>query len=83
MKIDTHQKIFESIQTTQTNSEMYDDTIHAFLKRDIMLGICIGCIIAKTNIHVCVVGYYVPTWFRHPYEMLNRMFQHPGTVQCA
>jgi len=26
-----------------------------------LLGICIGCIIAKTNIHVCVVGYYVPT----------------------
>jgi hypothetical protein len=31
----------------------------------------------------CVVRYYVPTWFRHPYEMLDRMFQHPGTVQCA
>jgi len=31
----------------------------------------------------CVVGYYVPTWFRHPYVMLNRMVQHPGTVQYA
>jgi hypothetical protein len=31
----------------------------------------------------CVVGYYFPTWFRHLYVMLNRMFQHPGTVQCA
>jgi len=26
-----------------------------------MLGICIGCIVAKTNIHVCVVGTNVPT----------------------
>jgi len=26
-----------------------------------MLGICIGCIIAKTNILVCVVGTNVPT----------------------
>jgi len=24
----------------------------------------------------CVVGYYVPTWFRHPFEMLEKMFQH-------
>jgi len=48
-----------------------------------LLGICIGCIIAKTNIHVCVVGYYVPTCFRHLCKMLNTMFQHPGTVQCA
>jgi len=47
------------------------------------LGICIGCIVAKTNILVCVVGYYVPTWFRHPYEMLDKMFQHPGMVQCV
>jgi len=39
--------------------------------------------VAKTNILECVVGYYVPTWFRHPYEMLDRMFQHPDTVQCA
>jgi len=31
----------------------------------------------------CVIGYYVPTWFRHPYEILDRMFQHPGTVECA
>jgi len=50
MKIDTHQKIFESIQTAhnecwydsnqyetiQTNSETYDDMIHAFLKWDIV-----------------------------------------------
>jgi len=27
----------------------------------ILLGICIGCIVAKTNIHVCVVGTNVPT----------------------
>jgi len=26
-----------------------------------VLGICIGCIIAKTNILVCVVGTNVPT----------------------
>ena len=26
-----------------------------------LLGICIGCTIAKTNTHVCDVGYYVPT----------------------
>jgi len=49
----------------------------------ILLGICIGCIIAKTNIHFCDVGYYVPTCFRHYCEMLDMMFQHPGTVQCA
>jgi hypothetical protein len=48
-----------------------------------MLGICIGCIIAKTNIHVCVVGYNVPKCFRHFCKMLDTMFQHPGTVQCA
>jgi len=27
----------------------------------ILLGICIGCIVPKTNIHVCVVGTNVPT----------------------
>jgi len=48
-----------------------------------VLGICIGCIIAKTNILDCVVGYYVPTCFRHLSKMLDTMFQHPGTVQCA
>jgi len=48
-----------------------------------MLGICIGCIVAKTNIHVCVVGTNVPTYFRHPCTMLDVMFQHPSTVQCA
>ena len=26
------------------------------------MGICIGCIVAKTNILVCVVGTNVPTW---------------------
>jgi len=49
----------------------------------LMLSICIGCIVAKTNIHVCVVGYYVPTCLRHICKMLDTMFQHPGTVQCA
>jgi len=44
------------------------------------LGICIGYIIARTNIHVCVVGYNVPTCFRHLFKMLDTMFQHPGTV---
>jgi len=39
--------------------------------------------VAKTNILVCVVGYYVPTWFIHSYEMFDRMFQHPDTVQCT
>jgi len=48
-----------------------------------LLSICIGCIIAKTNIHVCDVGYYVPTCFRHFCKMLDMMFQHPDTVQCA
>ena len=48
-----------------------------------LLGICIGCIIAKINIIVCVVGYYVPTCFRHSCKMLDTMFQHPGMVQCA
>jgi hypothetical protein len=48
-----------------------------------MLGICIYYIIAKTNILVCVVGHNVPTSFRHLYKMLDTMFQHPGTVQCA
>jgi len=47
-----------------------------------VLGICIGCIIAKTNIHVCKAGNYVPTYLWHLYEMLNMMFQHSGTV-CA
>jgi len=47
------------------------------------LGICIGCIVAKTNIYVCVVGTNVPTWFKHLCEMLDRMFQHPSTIQCA
>jgi len=28
-----------------------------------VLGICIDCIIAKTNIHVCDVGYYFSTCF--------------------
>jgi len=46
------------------------------------MGICIDCIIAKTNIHVCVVGYYVPACFRHFCKMLDTMFQHLGTVQC-
>ena len=46
-----------------------------------MLDICIGCIVAKTNIHVCVVGTNVPTC--HLCKMLDMMFQHPGTVQCA
>jgi len=49
----------------------------------IVLGIWIGYIISKKNIHVCDVGYYVPTCFRHFYKMLDTMFQHPGTVQCA
>ena len=48
-----------------------------------MLGICIGCIIAKTKIHVCVVGYNIPTWFKHLHKMLDTMFHHSGTVQCA
>ena len=48
-----------------------------------LLGIYIGCIIAKTNIHVFVVGYYVPTYFRHFSKMLDTMFQHAGTIQCA
>jgi len=48
-----------------------------------MLGICTGCTITKTNIHDCVVGYYVPTCFRHFCKMLDMMFQHPGTVQCT
>jgi len=47
------------------------------------LGICIGCIVAKINIHDCNVGYYVPTCFRHLYKMLDTMFQHPGTIQRA
>jgi len=45
-----------------------------------LLGICIGCTIAKTNTHVCDVGYYVPTCFRHFCKMLDMMFQYPGTV---
>ena len=45
-----------------------------------LLGICIGCIVAKTNIHVCVVGTNVPTCFRHVCKMLDTMFQHPGTI---
>jgi len=49
----------------------------------ILLGICIGCIVAKTNIHVCVVRYNVPTCFRRLYKMLDMMFQHPGTVHRA
>jgi len=44
------------------------------------LGIYIGCIIAKTNIHVFVVRYYVPTYFRHFSKMLDTMFQHAGTI---
>ena len=48
-----------------------------------VLGISIGCIIAKTNIHVWVVGYNVQTCFKHLYNMLDTMFQHPSTVQCA
>ena len=53
------------------------------MKSSNLLGICIGCIITKTNIHVCDVGYYVPTCFRHLCKMLDTMFQHRGTVQCA
>ena len=49
----------------------------------VLLSICIGCIVAKTNIHVCVVGTNVPTWLRHVYKMLDTMFQHPSTVPCA
>jgi len=37
----------------------------------------------KTNIHDCVIGYYVPTWVRHYYKMLDIMFQHPDTIQCT
>jgi len=48
-----------------------------------LLGIYIGCIIAKTNIHVCIVGYYVPTCFKYLCKMLDTMFQHHGTIQCA
>jgi hypothetical protein len=46
----------------------------------IMFGISIGCIIAKTNIHVCVAGYYVATCVKHFFKILDTMFQHPGTV---
>ena len=49
----------------------------------VVLGICIGCIIAKINIHGCVVGYNVPTCFRNLCKMLDTMFQHPGRVQFA
>jgi len=52
-------------------------------QRGRLLGICIGCIVAKTNIHVCVVGTNVPTWFRHLCEILDKIFQNPGTVQCV
>ena len=48
-----------------------------------LLGICIGFTIDKTNIHVCVVGYFVPTCFEHFCKMLDMLFQHPSTVQCA
>jgi len=52
-------------------------------QRGRLLGICIGCIIAKKNIHVCDVGYYVPTCFRRFCKMLDTMFQHLDMVQCA
>ena len=48
-----------------------------------VVGICIGCIVAKTNILMCVIGTNVPTCFRKLCVMLDTMFQHPGTVQCA
>jgi len=37
--------------------------LQQMFKEPSVLGIDIGCIIAKTNIHVCDVGYYVPTCF--------------------
>jgi len=49
-----------------------DNSIH--LRSSNVFGICIGCIIVKTNIHVCVVGYYVPTCFRHFCKMLDICF---------
>jgi len=55
----------------------------------ILLGIFTGYIIAKATLLLkqisirCVVGYYVPTSFRHLCEMLDTVFQHPGTVQCV
>jgi len=52
-------------------------------QRGRLLDICIGCTIVKTNIHVCVVGYFVPTCFGHFCKMLDMMFKHLGTVQCA
>jgi len=52
-------------------------------KQTELLGICIGCIVAKTNILLCVVGTNVATCFRHLCIMLNTMLQHHGTVQCA
>jgi hypothetical protein len=45
-------------------------------QRGRLLDICIGCIIAKTNIHDCDVGYYVPTCFTHFCKMLDMMFKH-------
>ena len=52
-------------------------------QRGRLLGICIGCIVAKTNIHDCNVGYNIPTCFRYLCKMLDTMFQHPDTIQCA
>ena len=44
------------------------------------MGICIGCIDAKTNIHVLMLD----TMFQHVLGIiLDMMFQHLGTVQCA
>jgi len=48
-----------------------------------VLDICIGCIIAKTNIHDCDVGYYVPICSRHLCKLLDMMFQHLVTAQCV
>jgi len=60
------------------NSHYHHYVLKDWLRK--LLGMCIGCIIAKTNIHGCVVGYNVPTCFRHFCKMLDMMFQHPDTV---
>jgi len=49
----------------------------------VIVGYLYCCIVVKTNIHDYNVGYYVPTCFRHLCNMLDTMFQHPGTVQCV